>query len=191
MSRLTLSKYKDIEVFLEPYHAKIMRLMKERHEPMTVKEIADAMNEVPAKAYYHVKKLEAIGVLYIKYTKQINGIIAKYYDFTTDTVALAVSDEGEDADSLKSLVMKEYGQYFDNAKQKFFDLYSVSDREDNLNKNNDVYINVKESFSVDPKMMDDFFDDFKNLLEKYRCEESEAINYNLFLAIVKNVISED
>jgi predicted transcriptional regulator len=188
MSKLTLSKYKDIEVFLEPFHSKIMRLMKDLNEPMTVTEIADAMKLMPAKVYYHVKKLEAIGVLYVKYTKQINGIVAKYYDFTTDTVALEVPDDGEDNDSVKSLVMKEYGHYFDEAKQKFFDLYSDTDSNGTKNDNN-VYINVKDSFTIDPKKFDDFFNGFKELLEKYEYKGKEAVSYNLFLAIMKNVKS--
>ena len=52
----------------------------------------------------------------------INGIVAKYYDFTTDSIALSVSDK-ESAD-LAPLLVKTYGGYYDEAKQRFFDLYN-------------------------------------------------------------------
>lgn len=161
-----------------------MRVIKEKHQPMTVKEIADAMGEVPAKVYYHVKKLEGIGVLYIKYTKLINGIVAKYYDFTTDTVALSVPDNDEKSNLLRSRMMKQYGACFDEAKQKFYDLISYEMNDNSLNDN--VYIYIKNSVQVDPKELDHFMDDISKLVEKYRCDNENATSYNLFLSVIKN-----
>lgn len=158
--------------------------MKDRKLPMTVKEIADAMGEVPAKVYYHVKKLEGIGVLYIKYTKLINGIVAKYYDFTTDTVALSVPDNDEKSNLLRSRMMKKYGSCFDEAKQKFYDLITYEMNDSSLNDN--VYIYTKNSVAVNPKELDHFMDDFSKLVEKYRCDDDNATSYNLFVSVIKN-----
>jgi predicted ArsR family transcriptional regulator len=185
MSKLVLSKYADIEVFVDPFHSKIMRVMKKQREPMTVKEIADAMGEVPAKIHYHVKKLEAIGVLYIKYTKQVNGITAKFYDFTTDTVALSVNDKDDHADMLRSLMMNEYGHYFDEAKQKYFDLLSVVD--DNNEQNNDVYISSNDSILVAPDQLEEFYEELKTVINKYKYAGEDALNYSLFFSLVKNI----
>ena len=46
-----------------------MMIMKQYYKlgkPATVKQIADEMNEVPAKVHYHVKKLESVGILKLK-----------------------------------------------------------------------------------------------------------------------------
>lgn len=185
MSKLTLSTYADIEVFLNPFHSKIMRVMKKRHEPMTVKEIADAMGEVPAKVHYHVKKLEAIGVLYIKNTKQVNGITAKFYDFTTDSVALSVSDSDKHSDLLRSLVMKEYGHYFDEAKQKYFDLISVVD--DESDQNNDVFIHATDSLTIEPKRLEKFYEEINTVIKKYKYTGEDALDYSLFFSLIKNI----
>ncbi len=42
------------------------------------------MGEVPAKVHYHVKKLESAGILKLQHTKEINGIVAKFYQPTVD-----------------------------------------------------------------------------------------------------------
>lgn len=181
MSKLELKKTEDIEVFLDPFRSKIMRVMRDRHEPMTVKQIADVIGEVPAKVHYHVKKLESIGVLAIKYTREINGIIAKYYDFTTDTVALCVSSENNRSE-IWSRVAVEYGRYYDEAKQNFLNLYNVkgSDLDDN-----DVYLCVKDDIPVDPAKIENLMDEIKALFEKYRYTEKDAVHYSAFLSFIK------
>jgi hypothetical protein len=185
MSKLVLSTYADINVFVNPFHTRIMRLMKKKHEAMTVKEIADAMREVPAKIYYHVKKLEAIGVLYIKYTKQVNGITAKYYDFAADTFAFSVSDKDPQADLVRSLMMREYGQYFDEAKQKYFDLLSTVN--DDSDENNDVFMNTNDSYTIAPGQLEAFYEELKSVIDKYKYTGEDGLNYSLFFAFIKNI----
>ena len=141
------------------------------------------MGEVPAKIHYHVKKLEAIGVLYIKYTKQVNGITAKYYDFTTDTVSISVSDKDAQADMLRSMVMQEYGQYFDDAKQKYFDLLSIVD--DDSDENNDVFIKTSDTYTIAPGQIDAFYDELCSVINKYKYTGEDALNYSLFFSFVR------
>jgi predicted ArsR family transcriptional regulator len=69
----------DIKMAFDPYRKNIIKTFMHSKEPMTVKEVADALGEVPAKVHYHVKKLEDYGILQLAKTKNINGIIAKYY----------------------------------------------------------------------------------------------------------------
>lgn len=85
-----MEKYKDlttideIRAFTDPYRMEIINTFYAIGEPATVKQIADEMGEVPANVYYHVKKLEKAGILHLVYTKEINGIIAKYYEPTAE-----------------------------------------------------------------------------------------------------------
>ena len=76
---------KEIKAFSDPYRMMIMKQYYKLARPATVKQIADEMGEVPAKVHYHVKKLESVGILKLKHTKEINGIIAKFYEPTAQT----------------------------------------------------------------------------------------------------------
>lgn len=65
------------------------------NKPSTVKQIADEMGDVPAKVHYHVKKLEMAGILRLNHTKEINGIIAKYYEPTAKTYKIENQEIGK------------------------------------------------------------------------------------------------
>ncbi len=182
MNTLYLKKPEEIRIYLNPFHSKIMRIMKSKYRPMTVKEIADEMGLSPAKVYYHVKKLESIGVLSVRYTKVINGIVAKYYDFAADSIALSIPDGEEGSDILRSKVMAEYGEYFDEAKQRFFDLYNTGEP---MNEKG-IYITREDSFSVDPDRMDEMYGELKQVLKKYRSSRKGAVSYSLFLFMIQN-----
>lgn len=182
MSTLYLKKPEEIEIFINPFRSKIIRIMKEKNRPMTVKEVADSLGVSPAKAYYHIKKLESIGVLYIKYTKIVNGIVAKYYDFSSDSIALAIEDRDTGSDLLRSKTMAEYGNYFDEAKQKFLDLFNHGTT---MSKQG-IFITRKDSFFVDPDRADAMYEELKKVLEKYRSSDGKAISYSLFLFMIQN-----
>ncbi|MCY9515065.1 ArsR/SmtB family transcription factor [Paenibacillus apiarius] len=70
----------DIElakILLDPRRIHILRLA--QHEPVTVKQMAEEMNEKPSRLYYHVKKLEEAHMLELVETKQQGNLIEKYY----------------------------------------------------------------------------------------------------------------
>jgi DNA-binding Lrp family transcriptional regulator len=77
-----LTTLEEIKAINDPYRLQIIFYYQRMGRAATVKEIADNMGEVPAKVHYHVKKLESAGILRLSYTKNINGIIAKYYELT-------------------------------------------------------------------------------------------------------------
>lgn len=76
---LLLKTDEDIKMVFDPYRKKIIMSYLHSKEPLTVKQVADKLEEVPAKVHYHVKKLIDYGVLTLAKTENINGIIAKYY----------------------------------------------------------------------------------------------------------------
>lgn len=79
---ITLTNVEQVKAYSDPYRLKIMKEFYSLKRPATVKEIADIIKEVPAKVHYHVKKLEKAGILVLHHTKEINGIVAKYYEPT-------------------------------------------------------------------------------------------------------------
>ena len=77
---ITLSTIDEIKAYSDPYRMQILNCFHDMRKPATVKQVADKMGEVPAKVYYHVKKLEKYGLLTLVNTEVINGIVAKYYE---------------------------------------------------------------------------------------------------------------
>lgn len=90
-----ISSEEELKVFSDPYRLKIINVFQANKEPLTVKGCADIMGEVPAKVYYHVKKLIKIDILVLDHIEVINGINAKYYRLVKDrfSVKLENSDQ--------------------------------------------------------------------------------------------------
>ncbi len=80
-----LTTIEEIRTFSDPYRLEIISTLHQLRKPATVKQIAVKMGEVPAKVYYHVKKMEKVNLVKIAYTEEINGIIAKYYELTAES----------------------------------------------------------------------------------------------------------
>ncbi|MGL5244429.1 MAG: ArsR/SmtB family transcription factor, partial [Sarcina sp.] len=82
---VSLTTLEQIKAYSDPYRLKIITFLRNNREAATVKEIADFFGEVPAKVHYHIKKLEKAGILELVRTKEIKGIIAKYYYLTAES----------------------------------------------------------------------------------------------------------
>jgi hypothetical protein len=80
-----LSTLDEIKTISDPFRLKILLLFDEDDTPMTVKQMAVKLEEVPSKVHYHVKELERVGVLEIVETKEKSGIIEKFYLPTAET----------------------------------------------------------------------------------------------------------
>jgi len=80
-----LSTFDEIKTFSDPFRLKILLSFRDADEPLTVKQIAVMLEEVPSKIHYHVKELERIGVLEIVETREKSGILEKYYLPTATT----------------------------------------------------------------------------------------------------------
>jgi hypothetical protein len=80
-----LSTLEEIKTISDPFRLKILFLFDEDNTPMTVKQMAVKLEEVPSKVHYHVKELERIAVLEIVKTKEKSGIVEKFYLPTAET----------------------------------------------------------------------------------------------------------
>lgn len=80
MNITELALYK---LLCDPKRQSILHYAAER--PITVKELAEKLNEKQSRLYYHVKKLEEAGVLEVVETKAIGNLTEKYYH-TKDAV---------------------------------------------------------------------------------------------------------
>ena len=85
---MILKTTEEIKAVSDPYRLKILRVLSSYEEGATASMVAEEMEEVPSKVYYHIKKLEKVGVIEIVKTEVINGIVAKYYKKTADTFSI-------------------------------------------------------------------------------------------------------
>lgn len=98
-----LTTDEQIKTFSDPFRMRILQCFDNFGEPATSKMVADKLGEVPSKVSYHVKKLEKADIIKLAYTKEINGIIAKYYEVTANSFSI-----GSDPSS------KVYSQVYQN-----------------------------------------------------------------------------
>ncbi len=90
---MILKTTEEIKAVSDPYRLKILRVLSSYEEGATASMVAEEMGEVPSKVYYHIKKLEKVGVIEIVKTEVINGIVAKYYKKTAETFTIEGDNE--------------------------------------------------------------------------------------------------
>ncbi|WP_425448481.1 ArsR/SmtB family transcription factor [Dethiothermospora halolimnae] len=127
MKTKILTTEEEIKAFSDPYRLKILSHYHRLNEPATVKQIADKMEQTPAKVHYHVKKLEKAGILELSHTKEVNGIIAKYYKPTAGDFQI---NNKEIDNSIRNVMLNEsqkmIANIYDNSKEyvvRSFDKY--------------------------------------------------------------------
>lgn len=175
-----LSSIEEVKAISDPYKFRILKTFYSINEPATVKQIADCLKEVPAKVYYHVKKMEKLDILKLIYTKEINGIIAKYYEPTAEHFEVKCGDELDDANKTVMLgeTQRMLAEIYSNSKNIFLEEVNFSVKNDKKTEGkltlSDLYLTEQqaeefskyvEEFVVKHKIKD------KNVAEKnkYHC----------------------
>lgn len=143
-----LSTIEEIKIYSDPYRIQIMNMFNRQGRPSTVKEIADLMGEVPAKVHYHVKKLEKIGLLSMVSTREINGIIAKYYEPFSGEIHLRHKDEADENSPLKQVfrseTLKLLNQMFEQSRLRFMKQAEQGEQEKRFISDMTLYATVDE-----------------------------------------------
>ncbi|HEY4390049.1 MAG TPA: helix-turn-helix domain-containing protein [Paenibacillus sp.] len=141
---LKLKTLEEVRIYSDPYRIQIVNEFQNFNRPATIKEVADALHEVPAKVYYHAKKLESIGILQLVDTKLINGITAKYYEPFKGQVI--INKSGADAkiqQVFQSETEKLISNLYDDNKKRFLQVSATGRPKGNLTNTN-VYLTEKE-----------------------------------------------
>ena len=161
-----LSSIEEVKAISDPIKFKILMTFNNMEKPATVKQIADALKEVPAKVHYHVKKMEKLGILQLIYTKEVNGIIAKFYEPTARHFEVKCSDDIDNAS--KTVLLGEtqimLSKIYDTSKETFLEeLSEAAKKNEKINGTltmRDLYLTETqaEEFS---KYIEDFFNKYK------------------------------
>ena len=85
-------------------------------QPMTVTQLGDALGVAPAKAHYHVRELERVGLVKLVETREKGGILEKYYRAVARDIAVSPGLlRGLSPDDMASAI----GQFLDFAARGF------------------------------------------------------------------------
>lgn len=178
-----LTTLEEIKAINDPYRLQIIFCFQRMGRAATVKEIADNMSEVPAKVHYHVKKLESAGILRLSHTKNVNGIIAKYYELTARDFHIKVNNI--DPDISKQVASQ-------NVKLTLMAAYDSSKKivvEDTLDDTN-VLLGTNTLYLTDEKLME-YKKMLREFVKTYKVDKGEegAKEYHLFnvLAPIKSI----
>lgn len=114
----TITTLKEIRVINDPYRREILTSMALMDRPATAKEIAVYMDEPPSKVNYHVGILHKYGFIDLHHTKNINGIIAKF--FNRSLAAFKIKMEGPNAKSKEIAALRDIvASTFDLARDQY------------------------------------------------------------------------
>lgn len=177
---ITLSTIEEIKTYSDPYRLRIITFLRNSKEEATVKEIADYLGEVPAKIHYHIKKLERAGIIELVRTKEIKGIIAKYYYLTATNYLI----EGEEIRNqtkkvYKSQVLNIVNEYYEKSKEKSIETLI---KKFNTNESNAISI-ISRDINIDEELFKEFDQELRSLVKKYEVlaeESSEKSKCHIF-----------
>ncbi len=74
-----ISDLEQVKALAHPLRMRILETLVVS-DPMTTKQVAEALGEKPTRLYHHVDKLEKVGLIRLTHTKQNRGATEKYYE---------------------------------------------------------------------------------------------------------------
>lgn len=180
---IVLKTPEEIKIYSDPYRLKIFGYFQTMAHPATVKEIADMMEEVPAKVYYHVKKLESIGLLKLVETREIKGIIAKYYEAFSGDINIGIKEMDP---SLKKVSLNAtqtlINNFYDMNKQNFLKNMGLDGEESRKGtlRATELYMTQEEVESLQSELF--------QLLDRYQNKRTEPGigTYTAFFSMIQD-----
>jgi DNA-binding transcriptional ArsR family regulator len=113
-SQITINDLETLKVISDPLRRRILELA--LVEPMTTKQIAEALEAAPSKVYYHVRLLENHGLLKVAETRLIANMVENLYQTAAQQISvdpsLLLSPASEGSGAFDQLI----GDFFDDAK---------------------------------------------------------------------------
>jgi len=80
LEELELDTEARLKAFTHPYRMKLLHALRELRQPATATDVARALREGPGKVHYHMRVLEAAGIVAVVRTETVNGIVARYFE---------------------------------------------------------------------------------------------------------------
>ncbi len=148
-NKLILTSDKEIRVMTDPYRMRIYHIFKSAAPTsLTVKDVADQMDEPHGKVYYHIKKMLDLQALKLVREEKIKGITAKYYTLAFDTIDFRFLDldKKKRADLLNNNIASMLSQTMDMWKSDI--MKSLLTTEENIEKVRALGHDEKQSLNL-------------------------------------------
>ena len=165
---LVLQTIDQIKAISHPYRMDILKSFSGMEEPMSVKMLADEMGETPSKIHYHLKELVKNDILELVKTREINGILEKFYYPVAENITIE-----------KNLLSSK--EHTDGAYNIFFDLLDSAKK--NLNQikkkegSDDKVANSVRGYStriyLTEEQIEEFNNDLLKLIRKYESTKDD------------------
>lgn len=98
-----------LQALADPLHLRLLELLSQK--AMTVTQVANLLDEKPNRLYYHINKLEEVGLVQLVETRPYRGILEKYYQ--------AVAQNFKIDESVIQLQQEKVGTLYDLAQGVF------------------------------------------------------------------------
>ena len=180
----TISTDEEIKIFADPYRMKIIETFIGEKRPMTVKEVADILGEIPAKIHYHVRKLLSIDILELDHIEVIHGINAKYYTLVHDSFRFEVNKD--DNLRMRSLqfqgITKIVMNQIENFKKDFLDRADMASSDTNDLDNDGfvtstkIYLSEKEYLELEELMT--------HYIRNHNTHDKSKKKYSIFIGLI-------
>ncbi|MGM9925691.1 MAG: helix-turn-helix domain-containing protein [Bacillus sp. (in: firmicutes)] len=108
MARMKDQSLKLMKLLSDARRVRILHLASD--EPITVKQMAEKLNEQPSRLYYHVKKLEDAELLQVTEIKTLGNLVEKYYqaiDLKNKQITGDIQKQAEQIDLTISLLYRQ------------------------------------------------------------------------------------
>lgn len=182
-----ISTNEEFKIIADPFRLKIIDVYVEQGIPLTVKMVADLIDEVPAKVHYHVQKLIKINILALDHIEVINGINAKYYILMKDSFRFDIKQDNSNKmksfqiDSTMNLLNRSLDTFKDeiikiaeNAKNK-----GKIDKDEAFLSRRNIYLTNEERNELKEYII--------NYLDEHSTPNEDKIKYIFLSSIIKKV----
>ncbi|GAB6931370.1 hypothetical protein JCM10914A_53530 [Paenibacillus sp. JCM 10914] len=181
METKELTTLEEVKIYSDPYRLKILNVLGRMGRAATVKEVADKIGDVPAKVHYHMKKLERIGLVKMVSTKEINGIIAKYYEPFAGSIKIN-HEKNESEPIVKELMRSEthklLAELFDQNRDFFFKQMSLQHKTESMLTTTSLFMTDDEANDL-YKKVDELLKPYKKMRENEDCHKYEFFATNV------------
>lgn len=167
MKRIYEVKTKEeLKVISDPFRMSIIKTFLKSDKSMTLKDVADILGVAPSKVHYHAKKIISYNMLVLDYTREINGIIAKYYKSAYDSYQINYSELDESMDdkfisSTEEMVLKLVGDFSNTFLDRIREKHKLIE---DKKENESLDIDIKGSITQDSLYLTE--EEYKNVIDE-------------------------
>ncbi|HPE90316.1 MAG TPA: helix-turn-helix domain-containing protein [Spirochaetia bacterium] len=125
---MLLDSEERIKAFTHPYRMKLVHVLRETRRPMTATEVARFIGDGPGRVHYHMRVLEAVGIVTVARTETVNGIVARYYEPTARHYSVGDAVRGTiGGEAVRDEVTRMIGRRFRDGLRSFLDSAAAAD----------------------------------------------------------------